>query len=425
MNKPTIICVDDEKIVLSSLKDQLKTSLHDEYDIEVLDSGQKALDSVKELLGQKIELPLIIADQVMPGMKGDELLTNIHKLSPRTLSILLTGQADARAVGNAVNSASLYRYMSKPWEREDLILTIREALRSYFNVKTLEEQNQEMLSVQHQLQILNKKLEEKVKLFNQFVPDHFLKVLNLDKNKDYIELGYCSECNMSILFADVRSFTLISDTLSAKETFQYIFNFFSHVTPFISKYQGFVDKFIGDAMMALFMNADQALSAAIQIQQSLNIAIDQSLPFQLGVGVNTGNVVLGTVGGSDHMETTVIGDAVNVAARTENLTRIYNTPLLITGSTFKELKDPSTFLLRHIDKSAIRGKHESVEIYEVLDALPPSIRDKKVASLDLFQQAKTCFEALNYVEARKLFSMCLKFCPEDDVSRYYINRIES
>jgi response regulator RpfG family c-di-GMP phosphodiesterase len=140
MSKPTIICIDDEKLVLVSLKEQLKSQFANEYAIEIVDNGEEALEIVEELLEEHIDIPVVISDQIMPGMKGDDVLIRIHKLSPTTLKILLTGQADAAAVGNAINHANLYRYISKPWDTEDLLLTVKEATRSYFQSKLIQEQ---------------------------------------------------------------------------------------------------------------------------------------------------------------------------------------------------------------------------------------------------------------------------------------------
>lgn len=137
MKTPVIICVDDDKTILNSLEMELMDVLGDQYLIETAESGFDALEIIDELLAEKIELPLVISDQIMPSMKGDELLTQVHAITPKTLTILLTGQADAEAVGRAVNSANLYRYIPKPWESTDLSMTVTKALKSYFQEKEL------------------------------------------------------------------------------------------------------------------------------------------------------------------------------------------------------------------------------------------------------------------------------------------------
>jgi signal transduction histidine kinase len=153
MKKPTIICVDDEKIVLTSVKAELKEALGDNYIIETAEGGEDALAIVEELIQDDYEIPVIIADYIMPGIKGDELLRRVHRKLPATLKIMLTGQADSQAVGNVVNEAKLYRYIAKPWDRKDFELTIKEATRSFFQAKRIEEQNDELREMNRTLEV--------------------------------------------------------------------------------------------------------------------------------------------------------------------------------------------------------------------------------------------------------------------------------
>ncbi|MDM8549739.1 ATP-binding protein [Desulfobacterales bacterium HSG2] len=159
MAKPVILCVDDETVILTSLRDQLIHHLGTEYTVEVAESGEEALELLEELSEEGIDVPVIISDQIMPGMKGDELLIEIHGRYPKALKIFLTGQADANAVGNAVNQANLYRYIAKPWDEADLKLTVTEALYSYSRDKQLAEQNEllEKLYLQAQEEIGERK----------------------------------------------------------------------------------------------------------------------------------------------------------------------------------------------------------------------------------------------------------------------------
>ena len=134
----------------------------DDYFIEVAESGEEALEIIAELQAEEVEIPLIISDQIMPGMKGDELLIRLHFHYPKILKIMLTGQASAEAVGNVVNAANLYRYIAKPWDETDLGLTVIEALRSYQRDRKLAEQNEAIRQVNVELQQLNVSLEQKV-----------------------------------------------------------------------------------------------------------------------------------------------------------------------------------------------------------------------------------------------------------------------
>lgn len=155
MKKQTILCVDDEEIILEALQEQLDSCLGDEYNIETSDSGEDALEFFQELLNNGQQVPVIISDYIMPGMKGDQLLKEIHKLSPDSLKILLTGQASIEGISNAINNAQLYRYIAKPWDKDDLVLTVREAIKSFLQEIKIKKQNKELLA-------LNASLEEKV-----------------------------------------------------------------------------------------------------------------------------------------------------------------------------------------------------------------------------------------------------------------------
>ncbi|WP_027184050.1 hybrid sensor histidine kinase/response regulator [Desulfovibrio inopinatus] len=131
MNRKVILCVDDEKIVLESLRSELEEHFSDDYDLEFAESGGEALEVIADLVATQDQLALIITDYLMPGLKGDEILATIFQQHPESKQIMLTGQANLEGITNAINNAKLYRYISKPWEKSDLLLTITEAVKSY------------------------------------------------------------------------------------------------------------------------------------------------------------------------------------------------------------------------------------------------------------------------------------------------------
>jgi response regulator RpfG family c-di-GMP phosphodiesterase len=130
MNRMTILCVDDEINILITLRSQLMRYFPD-YAIEIAESGEEALTLVEELLSNGIEVPLVIADQIMPNIQGDQVLIELHARHPEILKVMLTGQASAESIANVVNQGNLYRFVSKPWSEVDLKLTVTEALRCY------------------------------------------------------------------------------------------------------------------------------------------------------------------------------------------------------------------------------------------------------------------------------------------------------
>lgn len=167
MGNALIVCVDDEKIILTGLDSELSGKFGKNYDIELAQSGEEAIEIVEDALADGVEVAMVISDFIMPGMKGDELLIKIHQLLPDTIKIMLTGQADAEGIANTINKAKLYRYISKPWDRNDLTLTIDEALKSYEKDKQLKKHHhileQTVKEKTEELRILNSHLQEKVK----------------------------------------------------------------------------------------------------------------------------------------------------------------------------------------------------------------------------------------------------------------------
>ncbi|MEG3862422.1 response regulator [Microcoleus sp. herbarium12] len=128
MSKPIILCVDDEKVVLKSLKAQLKSAFGNAYLYEIAESPADALELIDEFTEDAISIILIVSDWLMPGMKGDEFLIRVHQKFPKIVKIMLTGQADELAVNRAFNEANLHRCLQKPWSESELIETIKTAL---------------------------------------------------------------------------------------------------------------------------------------------------------------------------------------------------------------------------------------------------------------------------------------------------------
>ncbi len=152
MVKSVIICIDDEPFILHSLREQILRGIGENYQIEIAESGEEAFELCAELTSQRMAISLIICDHFLPDMLGDEILCQLHDRYPQTLKILLTGQASFEAVIKTVNQANLYRYIAKPWNEMDLLLTVKEALRSYEQTQQLKDQNKTLEKVNQELQ---------------------------------------------------------------------------------------------------------------------------------------------------------------------------------------------------------------------------------------------------------------------------------
>jgi class 3 adenylate cyclase/PAS domain-containing protein len=555
MKKPIIICIDDEATVLSSLKRELKATLGNGVELETALGGMDALELLEELIAEGSEIAVVIADYIMPDLKGDEVLQRFHVASPDTVKIMLTGQATIEGVTNAINSAKLYRYIAKPWQIEDLSLTVKEALKSYFQQQQLAEQNaqlranerrltqfleampvgvavhdvtgqltyanckaKELLGIKnipntitnypatdyqvyrsgigelypenelpvprslagetihtddieiHQsdaiipLEVYARPIyDEKGKIissiatfqditerkqaeaereqftqylsqlnesFSHFVPRQFLQCLQKNSIID-INLGDNVEREMSILFSDIRSFTTLSEQMTPEDNFKFINGYLSRMEPPIIENNGFIDKYIGDAIMALFdSSADDAVKAGIKMLKILaeynhSRQQFQRLPLKIGIGINTGNLMLGTIGGKSRMDSTVISDAVNLASRLESLTKIYGVSLLISHHTLTKIQDPMNYAMRLIDQVQVKGKLENVSVFEVFDADSLELFENKLATKTMFENALSHYYQGQIEEASQLFQKCLEINPGDSVVQIYLQRCQS
>ncbi|MCS6820831.1 MAG: hybrid sensor histidine kinase/response regulator [Microscillaceae bacterium] len=162
MPQTVLLCVDDDTILLESLYMELSQEFGTEHSIELANNGKEALDLVKKLMQEGHLIAVVICDYLMPDMRGDEVLHQVHKLSPQTRNIMLTGHSNFEGVANAINHANLYRYITKPWQPSDLKLTVREAIRTFTQTLRLEEQKQMLEQRNRELEQIKASLEQKV-----------------------------------------------------------------------------------------------------------------------------------------------------------------------------------------------------------------------------------------------------------------------
>ena len=265
--------------------------------------------------------------------------------------------------------------------------------------------------------------------FSRFVPRQFLQFLNRDSVVD-VQLGDQVQQEMSVLFADIRDFTTLSEKMTPQDNFRFINAFLSRMEPAIIENQGFIDKYIGDAVMALFSGeADNAVKAGIAMlhrvaEYNQHRANSNYMPIQVGIGINTGSLMLGTVGGDSRMDSTVISDAVNLAARIERLTKKYGVSLLISHHTFSQLQDANEYAFRIIDRVKVKGKSVAVTVYEIFDADAPEIREKKLTTKLEFEQALLLYHLEKFSVAAKLFEYCLYINPTDTAARIYLEHCQ-
>ncbi len=144
MQSGIVLCVDDDSTVLNALRTVFANHFGAEVEFEFAESGEEALEIDADIRSQGRELALVVSDFMMPGLRGDELLVRLHATSPNTVKILLTGQSDMSGVKRAINDANLYRFLEKPFVNEDIVLTVRAAIRAYWQERDLIRQNEQL-----------------------------------------------------------------------------------------------------------------------------------------------------------------------------------------------------------------------------------------------------------------------------------------
>ncbi len=375
MNSSYILLVDDEPMNLILLEHLLEP---EGYETFAADSGAQALATAKQ-----VRPSLILLDVMMPEMDGFEVCRQL-RADPDLQSvpiIFLTALSDdeSRLKGLGLMGDD---YLTKPISNSLVLAKVANTLRltqmraTEFRVEIREQAQRQVNAAWN----ISESLLEKFRLF---VPDQLLNRI-APKGVESIQLGNAIEAEVTALFCDIRGFTSIVETQPAADTFEWLNAFFSRMNQVITDNGGFIDKFMGDALMAVFdrpHHAQNALTAALSMQQTLtefNRTYEQynlQQPLKVGIGIHTGTAVMGTIGSDRRMDSTVIGDVINTASRLEELTKLYKCPILASDRVIAEIKHPEAFQLRWVDRIAPRGKQQEYDLYEVLGAYPDFVLD--------------------------------------------------
>lgn len=277
------------------------------------------------------------------------------------------------------------------------------------------------------LLVSNQHLQETNDAVQRFVPFEFLSLLLRDSIRD-IKRGDHTQMTMGVLFCDLRAFTTLIEGMSPAEAFRFINRYLKAMEPVIANCGGFINQYLGDCIMALFPDgADGGVRAGIEMSRALeqfNVTQREHgrATIRIGLGLNTGPLMLGTIGGMNRLDSGVIGDPVNLAARLEGMTKMYGCVMLISQDTYDTLDDPAAFTLRELDLVVAKGKTEALRIYEVVDALPEQRREVVCANLADFAEGLAAYRAGRPGDAIVFFQACLERLPDDLASELYAAR---
>ena len=200
-----------------------------------------------------------------------------------------------------------------------------------------------------------------------------------------LALGDAKSCELTVLFCDIRGFSINSEMMTAKENFAFANVIYGKMGPIVRNNNGFVDKYIGDAVMGLFEKPDDAIRCGIELYKT--IVLDPKTAEELkvsdiniGIGIHTGMAMVGIVGEEERLSGTVISETVNMSSRLESLTKQYKTAMLVSKDTIDRMADPDSLDLRYLGIVQVAGVNDVTALYEVLDCLPDTIRPQRSAN---------------------------------------------
>lgn len=269
------------------------------------------------------------------------------------------------------------------------------------------------------------------KAFNRFVPEQIIDDLVKEAGENK-KLAVGEKREVAILFSDIRSFTNISEVNKPEVIVGFLNRYFTVMVDIIKKYGGTVDKFIGDAIMALFGtpisyedNANRAVLAAYEMRQALDtiplgdLVMPEGMKFNIGIGIHYGDVIAGSLGSKDKTDYTVIGDSVNLASRLEGLTKTYGTQVLISESVKNDIiRSGNSFVFRYLDDVKVKGKAVAVPIF----AIDRNEREFCSEYKDAYLKGTALYKQGVFNLAKDYFDKCLVFYPEDKASHLMQDR---
>ena len=263
--------------------------------------------------------------------------------------------------------------------------------------------------------------------FSRFFPPEYLRFLR-KKSVTEIRLGDHVSKEMAVMFSDIRGFTSMAEKMPPQVLFDFINAYLQRICPEVRTRRGFVVKFLGDGMMAVFpYSVEDGVDAAIaQLQrvQEYNQQLQSgNFAIEIGIGMHVGHVMAGMIGEHDRIQPDAVSDAVNLAARLEGLSKVYGTALLISEAVRVRLTNRDRYQLRFLDQVIVKGRSEPIAIYEVLDAETETKRLLKQQTLAIFEAGIQAYNDLDLAAAQAYFAKVLTHNPEDRTAHLYQERV--
>lgn len=345
-------------------------------------------------------------------------------------------------IGTSIFVSLVYIFAFVRWTTLDIVIPVKELL---YNIhKTGEGEgdanfsivrtNDEIGELSEGFNIMAQRIKDHIDNINElsisyfrFVPKQFLDFLGKKKITD-IKLGDQVQREMTVMFSDIRKFTEISENFTPKENFDFINHYLGYMEPVVMRNNGFIDKYIGDSIMALYsLSVNDAVNAAIEMRAKLeefndDLKMSGKPAIDSGIGIHTGDLMLGIVGGRSRIEGTVISDHVNLASRLEGLTKIYGAPIIVSQDSLIKIENPLQYNFRFLDIVKVKGRKSSVNIFEILDGEKAHQRKLKIETKEQFNKAIELYRNTSFEEASALFSTLQQINPDDKAIHLYLER---
>lgn len=353
-----ILFVDDEPANLIAFR----AAFRRDFTVFTAESAIEALEILK-----KYPIKVIVTDQKMPDTTGVEFLESIIPAYPEVIRIILTGYSDIEAIIRAINSGRVFRYITKPWNEFEFRLILDSAIKIY----DLEKKNKELLST------FNEELSKyhhAMELFKQYVPSNILNELLYSSE---VKCNYGEQRTITVLFADICNFTKLIAHLDPNHIVSFLNDYFSKMSVIVEKHKGVISKFLGDGFYALFgapvyhLNDQRnAIDCALEMIEILNEINERygdifEEKIQIGIGINTGEAVVGNIGSTGHMIYSAIGDILPFTTQIERLAKEIPNTILISEGTYNDVKHEIAVQEFSSSESA-----EKIKLYKVIKTVP-------------------------------------------------------
>ena len=263
----------------------------------------------------------------------------------------------------------------------------------------------------------------------RFIPNEFIKSLGKDRITDVI-LGDHVHTDVTVLFTDIRDYTTLSEQMSPKDNFEFINAYNGRIGPIVQENNGFINQFLGDAIMALFpRNPEDGLKSTIRIQEKLRdynqLRVSKGRQsIKTGMGWHTGPRIMGSTGVDRRMDAAIISDTVNTASRIESLSKHYHSNIILSEASIKGLKNPGDFHFRFLGKVQVKGKHNILNIFECFDGDHPDHAAKKEETITTFNKGMELYYQKQFSESSNIFREVISKNPNDNIAKMFLNKID-